>query len=326
MVGNSTEFIVKFLKRYYSPSSRFHFELISLVMFILGLLTYLFHGGFPSCFLSIIGLVFLTALMVPFFKRYPLRQPGVWEEAPGNENGSACFVHVWLAAEFVLFMFILLLRPLQLTHLLRKVEFPFLVPTMVVADSEGSVYVLNDLICRVQKYDTQGKFEFGWFTDLVKTPGLAIDAADNIYLLTCVCDIYSPSGELVKTRTRMGHEVYGWWFLDDAGEVATTPEIREPDPPTYAHPLRPGDILPGSTGLGIDTVGFEAQDGTRFTIRYVFGILPMVEVTQNSEHIRWIRPNVFSLLFGLPVPGFIVVFLLLGIGWIKNKGRKTRWG
>lgn len=298
-------------------SGRREGEIAGLVILILGVLVYIIHGGFPSCFLAFLILSVLTAI---------LGWTIGWSPKGKTDSGNpfVLFLLAMALAETLLFLFVAI-GGADLSRILRKVEFAFSSPRMVVADSEGAVYVLSDTTCRVQKYDRDGRFEVGWGSaHQSKNPGLAIDAADNIYLLTTACDIYTASGALVKTLTGMGPRPYGYgvWLLDDSGEVTSDQEAPVPEPPAYAHPLLPGDTFPDAVGRGSYRVGFEAPDGTRYTIRYILGIFPAVEVTRGSEHVRWICPNVFSLPFGLPFPGLLFYFLLLGV-WRKGARRRN---
>ena len=90
---------------------------------------------------------------------------------------------------FVLFSIALcfpLLCPYPLNNIkrLKYVEFPKGDLHFTMIDSQGYIYIGNEIYDRIQKYDKNGSFLFGWFV----TPGVnyfntAIDSSDNIHLI-----------------------------------------------------------------------------------------------------------------------------------------------
>ncbi|HUT28359.1 MAG TPA: hypothetical protein VMX13_01100 [Sedimentisphaerales bacterium] len=282
----------------------------------LGFLIAWVHGGFPSILLPsfiILAIGLLSDLFTAIARSTPKKR------AERVEPLKAVF---FLIVFFLIFAWmggalLALLGGPTLNTIFYKVEFPFSEATHVVADSEGSVYVYSTFSKRIQKYNKDGRFEFGWFATNAKFPSVAIDVNDSIYIQAASSlRQYDNSGSLIGDIS-IEPEGSGWWrfrrnsFIWDLN--AKEPERYD----EYQQVVKDGDLLPSTE---LRKTGFKTADGKYYKLTRLWYLFPVVSVERYlSEFEGYILPNPLSLTFTFVFPGFLFYILALIMVWIFEK-------
>jgi hypothetical protein len=289
---------------------------------LIGLLIAFSYGGFPSILLPTFLLLVVCIpvdLISVILKLTPNKEP-----EPVKPLKAVFFLGVfylivawcWNAGLSIIE------DPGVADKLLRKVEFPFSEASHVIVDSEGSIYVFSQFNCRVQKYSTDGRFQFGWFSGGGwKNIEMAIDESDFIYTYasdpyTSIVRQYDLNGDMTKKVSRSGR--YGGWWRLKSGSVVWDPNTEKPEHyDQYNDVFKDGDLFPST---GTRKTGFRSADGTYYTLRRLWFLFPVVSVEGGLGKVEdYIMPNPLSLTFTFVFPGFLFYILALIMTWVFQK-------
>jgi len=316
--------------RFSSHSGTLVFSGLILIGFIIAWL----FGGFPSILIpsfiiSAIGLP--VDLFGMIFKSKPKKKPEPVKPLRAVFLLVAfCLFFAWMAEALLP-----LLGSPTSNKIFYKVEFPFSEASHVIADSEGSVYVFSQFNKRIQKYNKDGRFQFGWFASKWKGAEVAIDENDFIY--TYVDDgirKYNSNGKLID-EINEDSEDNGWWRFN-ARSIAWNLDAKEPrrydrydkEPVQYGDvyntAVKENDLMPAFRSR---KSGFKTVDEKYYKLTRLWHVFPVVSVKRRSSDFEgYIMPNPLSLTFTFVFPGFVFCILALIMAGIfeKKEGRCTR--
>lgn len=301
------------LLRVSSYSGTLVFSGLILIGFIIAWL----FGGFPSILLPsfiILAIGLPVDLLGMIFKSKSKKKP-----EPMSPLRAVFFIIVfflivgWFGA-----MWSITENPSITDKILKKVEFPFSEASHVVADSEGSVYVFSQFNKRIQKYNKDGKFQFGWFSGGWKGIEMVIDENDFIctYAHSSIIRQYDQNGTMIQKISRSERNG-GWWRLKD-NFVVWDPDAKEPEQyDEYNKVVKDGDLFPSTESRKI---GFKTADARYFKLTRLWHVFPVVSVKRSlSELEGYIMPNPLSLTFTFVFPGYLFYALALIMTWVFEK-------
>lgn len=296
-------------------------------LILIGFLVAWWHGGFPSILLPsflLLAIGMPIDLLNMICKSAPKKEP-----KPVNPlRGIFIIVIFYLIFAWMSEALLPLLQGPNLNKILHKVEFPFSEASHVVADSEGSVYVYSQFNKRIQKYNKDGRFQFGWFASNCKNASVAIDEKDFIYTHAVLSlRKYDNSGNLID-EISMEPEGNGWWRFggksvtwDPNAEKPRRYDLYDKDPIRYGDvyntAVKEGDLMPA---FELRKSGFKTADARYYKLTRLWFMFPVVSVDRYlSKFERYVLPNPVSLPFTFVFPGFLFYAFALFLAWVLEK-------
>lgn len=293
----------------------------------LGFLIALFCGGFPSILLpsfiilafGLLGDLFATAGM-PASKENP--------EQTKPLKVVLLIIVFYLIFAWIASVLLFLCSGTKLDKLLSKVEFPFSEASHVVVDSQDNVYVFSQFNKRIQKYNKDGRFQFGWFASNFKNTEVAIDSDDHIYVYVDYgFRKYNSNGEIIDEVDKE-YDRTGWWrcntkslIWDKDAEEPRQYDLYEENPVQYGDVyntlVNDGDLMPAFASR---KSGFKTADSKYYKLTRLWSLFPVVSVEKEFSGFEGcIMPNPLSLTFTFVFPGFLFYGLALFFVWAMEK-------
>ena len=197
-------------------------------------------------------------------------------------------------------------------------EYPFSEASHVIADSKGSIYVFSRFNKRIQKYNKDRRFQFGWFSGGWKAVEMAIDENDFIYTYAygLIVRKYDRNGNMIQ-KVRRSERDEGWWRLKD-DFVVWDPNAKKPEQyDEYNKVVKDGDLLPSTE---LRKTGFKTADTRYYKLTRLWHVFPVVSVKRYlSEFEGYIMPNPLSLPFTFVFPGVLFYAFALFLAWALEK-------
>lgn len=197
-------------------------------------------------------------------------------------------------------------------NFLRKIEFPFSNPVMAVSDSDGNIYIDISFYCRIQKYDKDGHFLYGFGYGTPGNSELIIDEHNRLYIGTYnnknILRVFSSEGGKLYEISSPEEDLYSW-FLNKGGHVQAIWNKRIVMNDTVM-PVQEDTYL--FTGTRFAGKIFQDIKGNRYIIsRNLFR--PAV-CRENLNGIRdlTIVPGIMVYVFTIPFPSLVIpLFIML---------------
>lgn len=197
--------------------------------------------------------------------------------------------------------------------LLWKVEFPFIIPSRVVADSEGSVYVL-DSHGRIQKYNANGRFQYGFPGSPFQNPVLlVIDENDNVYHHALDGIVKRDPEGNVESVFEMDTNVGPWDLrLTEEGTLIYDEDASEPQDVPVRRAVRAGEMLDGYYDNFHDQHEFITADGTSYKIEK--SLSPHIRVRKGPwGEVSYIQPSLIVRFATIHSKGGFLLSLVMGV-------------
>ncbi|MEQ8172171.1 MAG: hypothetical protein ABRQ38_25015 [Candidatus Eremiobacterota bacterium] len=203
---------------------------------------------------------------------------------------------------------------------LKKIEFPLSNPLMAVSDSDGNIYIDTGFYCRIQKYDKDGHFLYGFDYGTPGNTELIIDEHNRLYIGTYssqnILRVFSSSGEKLYEISSPEEDITSW-FLEKGGHVQSLWNNKIVLNDTVM-PVREGSYL--FTGTRFAGKIFQDIKGNRYIISRNLFCPSVYRENLNGIKDLTIVPKPLTYVFTIPFPSLVIpLFIMLLLSGKKEK-------
>lgn len=291
---------------------------------------YLFTGGinqyiFPF-FISAIGLIFFSAL--ESFGLVRTYESQSVHELYKVQKENIIIKFIWILC--VLWAFIplfgsILYRPFpEMFNFLESFEFPFSSLEGAVADSNGNIYIDIGSYGRIQKYDRDGNFLYGFSYGNVGSAELIIDCNDRLYTGSYgkenILKIFSSEGKLIEKLSEPDEALTSWYLCKGGKvEILTNEKIVINE---TAFPVKEENYLFTSTKFYKKI--FQDLKNNKYMISKNFFYPSVRRKTPDGKTDLIIKPHIFSYLFTMPFPGLIIPVFIMFLTMLLTEKKERK--
>jgi len=191
---------------------------------------------------------------------------------------------------------------------------------MAVSDSDGNIYIDTGFYCRIQKYDKDGHFLYGFDYGTPGNTELIIDEHNRLYIGTYssqnILRVFSSSGEKLYEISSPEEDITSW-FLEKGGHVQSLWNNKIVLNDTVM-PVREGSYL--FTGTRFAGKIFQDIKGNRYIISRNLFCPSVYRENLNGIKDLTIVPKPLTYVFTIPFPSLVIpLFIMLLLSGKKEK-------
>lgn len=203
---------------------------------------------------------------------------------------------------------------------LKKIEFPLSNPLMAVSDSDGNIYIDTGFYCRIQKYDKDGHFLYGFGYGTPGNTELIIDEHNRLYIGTYssqnILRVFSSDGEKLYDISSPEEDLTSW-FLKKGGHVQAIWNNKIVMNDTVMAAREDTYLFTGTRFAG---KVFQDMKGNRYIISGNLFCPSVYRENLNGIKDLTIVPKPLTYLFTIPFPSLVIpLFIMLLLSRKKEK-------